>query len=170
MHGLFMRRGFDMIPVNVKRRYDQKIPEGFSTVTPSLVVEGAAKAIALYEKAFGARELYRMEGSEKGKLMHACIVIGNSKLCLSDTDPRMSPAAYASSFYLYLDDVNATFKQAKAAGLTELFPVRDMFWGERTGALQDSFGIRWTLATHVRDVSEEEMKQGQKQFASGKAA
>jgi uncharacterized glyoxalase superfamily protein PhnB len=148
----------------------KKIPEGFHTVTPTLVVSGAAKAIDLYKKAFGAQELYRMEG-EKGKIMHACIMIGNSKVFLCDAAPEMGCATpSASSFYLYFDNVDSAFKTATGAGLNELSPVQDMFWGDRTGSLQDSFGNRWTLATHVRDVSKEEMEEGRKKFASKKAA
>jgi PhnB protein len=145
-----------------------KIPEGFNTITPSLVLNGAAKAIDLYKKAFGAQELYRMEVPGTGKLMHACLVIGNSKIFLSDTDPKMSATPSTSSFYLYMDDVDAAFTQAKKAGLNELVPVQDMFWGDRMGAVEDSFGIRWTLATHVREVSQEEMEAARKNW--GKAA
>lgn len=148
----------------------KKIPEGFHSVTPTLVVNGASKAISLYEKAFGAKELYRMESADKGKIMHACITIGDSKVFICDTNPQMCPTASVSNFYVYLDDVDVTFKQAKQAGLTENSPVQDMFWGDRTGNLKDSFGISWTLATHVRDVSAEEMEQAQKKFAAGKAA
>ena len=145
-----------------------KIPEGFHTVTPTLIVNGAAKAIDLYKKAFGAQELYRMEG-KKGKIMHACITVGNSKVFLCDTNPEMGCGTpSSSSFYLYVDNVDSTFKQAKGAGLAENSPVQDMFWGDRTGNLKDSFGISWTVATHVREVSKEEMEEGRKKFASNK--
>ena len=146
----------------------KKIPQGFNTVTPSLTVNGAAKAIELYKKAFGAKEEYRMECDDgSGKIMHACIQIGDSKLFLADTNPKMGCGTPSvSSFYVYLNDVDAAFKQAKQAGCSETYPVQDMFWGDRTGSLKDSFGIQWTLATHVREVSPKEMEEGRKKFMS----
>ena len=145
------------------------IPEGFTTVTPTLVVNGAAKAIELYKKAFGATELYRMEGATKDKIVHACIIIGNSKVFLSDFDPKMGDTQPSvSTFYVYLEGVDAAIAQAKQAGFEELFAAADMFWGDRMGCVRDSFGIKWTLATHVRDVSPEEMEEGKKKF--GQAA
>jgi len=146
----------------------KKIPEDFHSITPTLVVNGAAKAIDLYKKAFGAAEEYRMEcPGGSGKIMHACIKIGDSKIFLTDVNPEMGCGTpSASSFYLYVEDVDATFKQAKQAGLTETFPVQDMFWGDRTGNLKDSFGIQWTLATHVRDISPEEMEEARKKFGA----
>jgi PhnB protein len=140
------------------------IPEGFSTLTPTLTLKDASKAIELYKKAFGARELYRMEGPNKDKIMHACIEIGNSKLFLSDVDPKMNPTPSVSTFYAYFDDVDAIFKQAKQAGLKELYPVSDMFWGDRMGSLEDPFGIHWTIATHVREVSPQEMEEARKNW------
>lgn len=146
----------------------KKIPEGFHSVTPTLILNGAAKAIETYKKAFGAQELYRMEcPGGTGKIMHACITIGDSKLFLADTNPQMGCATPSvSTFYVYLEDVDATFKQAKQAGLAEASPVQDMFWGDRTGTVKDSFGIHWTLATHVRDVSPEEMEEARKKFGA----
>lgn len=143
----------------------KKIPEGYQSITPTLIVEGAAKAIELYKKAFGAQEIYRMEGTP-GKIMHACIQIGNSKLFIGDTDPQMAPTPTSSKFYVYLPDVDATFKQAKQAGLSEVVAPQDMFWGDRMGAVKDSFGIQWSLATHVREVSPEEMEEAKKEFLS----
>lgn len=146
------------------------IPEGFSTLTPALTVNGAAKAIELYKKAFNAQEMYRMEG-DNGKIMHACLSIGNSKIFLADADPSMGCGMPTNStFYLYLDNVDNAFKQAVHAGLKELFPVTDMFWGDRTGSVEDAFGNRWTLATHVREVSPAEMEEGRKQFMKKNAA
>lgn len=148
-----------------------KVPEGYHTVTPGLVLKDTAKAIELYKKAFGAKEDYRMQMPGSNKIMHACLTIGNSKVFLSDANPEMGCGTPSvSTFYLYLNDVDAAFKQARGAGLKELSPVQDMFWGDRTGSLEDGFGIRWTLATHVREVSESEMMEGAKKFASQKAA
>jgi PhnB protein len=148
----------------------QKTPEGFSSVTPSLNVTDAAKAIEQYKKAFGAKEMYRMEMPDgSGKIMHACLEIGNSKLFIADVNPQMGCGVPSvASFYVYLDNVDAAFKQAKEAGLEEQYTPKDMFWGDRTGTVKDSFGVMWTLATHVRDVSADEMEEAKKSF--GKAA
>lgn len=150
----------------------RKIPEGFQNVTPSLNINGAASAIELYTKAFNAKELYRMECPESKKIMHACIQIGNSKIFLSDTNPAVGcNTPSVSGFYVYFEDVDTAFKQAnKQAGMNEIMPVQDMFWGDRTGTLRDEFGISWTLATHVRDVSPAEMEEGRKKFMEKRAA
>lgn len=138
--------------------------ENCNTVIPTLMVNGASDAIALYTKAFGAKEISRMEG-EPGKIMHACITIGNSKIFLADVSPNMGDGKPSNStFYVYFDNVDTIFKQATQAGLKETFPVKDMFWGDRMGSLQDKFGIKWTVATHVRDVSPAEMEEAKKQF------
>ncbi len=142
--------------------------ETSQSVIPSLLLNGAAKAIELYKKALGAKEVYRMDGPG-GKIMHACIEIGNSKIFLGDTTAKMNTPS-SSSFYLYVDDVDTSFKQAKQAGLSEAWPVSDMFWGDRMGAVTDSFGIKWTLATHVRDVSPEEMEKGKQEWLKKMAA
>ncbi len=146
----------------------KKIPEGFNTLTPTLMVNGAAKAIDLYKKAFGATEDYRMEAPDgSGKIMHACLQVGTSKLFLADTNMEMGCGVPSvASFYVYIEDVDAAQTKAKQAGLQETSPVQDMFWGDRLGSLKDSFGIQWTLATHVRDVSEKELQEGSKKFAS----
>ncbi len=141
------------------------IPEGYNTITPTLIVEGAAEAIKLYEKAFGAKEVYRMNTPDGSKIMHACLQIGSSRLFLCDVNPQMSTASN-SSFYLYMEDVDATFRQAKQAGLEETSAVQDMFWGDRTGSIKDKFGIRWTIASHVRDVSKDELEKAAKQWGT----
>lgn len=149
------------------------IPEGFHTITPSLLINGAAEAIALYQKAFGAKEEYRLN-TPNGKIGHACITIGDSKVFLSDADPETCGASNAvpsvSCFYLYFKDADAQIEQAKNAGMNELFPAQDMFWGDRMGSLVDKFGIRWTVATHVRDVAPQEIEKGMKEMYSKKAA
>ncbi len=147
----------------------EAIPEGFSTLTPALIVNDAARAIELYKKAFDAKELYRMNNADKSKILHACLEIGNSKIFISDTDAKMecsSPSA--STFYVYLDHVDTAILQAKQAGMKELFATQDMFYGDRVGSVEDSFGMRWSLATHIRDVSPEEMEEGIKKM--GQAA
>lgn len=145
----------------------QPIPEGFATITPSLTIKGCKEAIELYKKAFGATEDHVMLSPDgSGKVMHAQLTIGNSKLMLADYMPEAGCGeASASSFYLYVEDVDSAYKKAANAGLSEKWPVSDMFWGDRTGTLQDKFGIYWTIATHKREVSPEELKRGAQEFA-----
>ena len=140
------------------------IPEGMHTVTPHLVCAGAGAAIDFYKKAFGATETVRMPGPG-GKLMHASIRIGDSAVMLVDEMPEwgsLGPKALKGSpvvIHLYVDDVDAFTVRAVAAGAKVTMPVADMFWGDRYGQLEDPFGHRWSVATHVRDVSPAEMQQ-----------
>ena len=143
-----------------------RIPEGFATITPSLVLDGAADALELYSKAFGGKIDYKMEMPDSKKIMHSCITIGTSKLFITDTMPTggcMEPTA--SRFYLYFDDVDAAFKQATEAGLDNVMEPADMFWGDRVGAVKDKYGVVWSLATHVKDVSDADIVNGQKQWS-----
>ena len=138
------------------------VPDGYHTLTPYIVVDGAADAIAFYQKAFGAQEIYRMPGPG-GKVMHAEIQIGDSRLMLSDAIPEMggrSPKSLGgspASILIYVRDVDAAFARAVGAGATVDMPLMDMFWGDRYGKVKDPFGHLWQLATHVEDVSPEEM-------------
>ena len=138
------------------------IPDGYYSLTPYLVVKGAAEALEFYKKAFGATETVRMPGPG-GRIMHAEVQIGNSMLMLADENPEqghLSPATLGgsgSSIMLYTGDVDATITQAVAAGATVVMPAMDMFWGDRMGNLKDPFGHSWAIATHKEDVSPEEM-------------
>jgi uncharacterized glyoxalase superfamily protein PhnB len=138
------------------------IPEGTHTVTPHLVIKGAAAAIDFYAKAFGAREHYRMPGAD-GRIGHAEIQIGDSLIYVADEFPQMgqrSPKAYGGSpvtIHLYVADCDASYAQAVAAGAKVRSPLMDMFWGDRYGQVEDPFGHRWSIATHKEDVSPEEM-------------
>ena len=140
------------------------VPEGMRTVTPHLVCAGAAEAIEFYKRAFGAVEAARLPGPQ-GKLAHAMIRIGDSAVMLVDEVPEMgalSPSSLKGSpvtIHLYVDDVDATVARAVKAGAKITMPVADMFWGDRYGQLVDPFGHRWSVGTHVRDVSTEEMRQ-----------
>lgn len=140
------------------------IPEGFHTVTPYLRVKGAAKAIKFYKKTFGAKEVYSLPGPGGG-IVHAEIEIGDSKLMLSDEFPDwnvLGPESLKGStvtIHLYVDDVDALMKQAASAGATVIFPATNMFWGDRNGQLKDPFGHIWSIATHVEDLSPEEIAQ-----------
>jgi PhnB protein len=143
------------------------IPEGMHSVTPHLICAGAADAIEFYRKAFGAIETSRMPGP-MGKLMHASIRIGDSTVMLVDEMPEwgsLGPKALKGSsvvIHLYVDDVDAFTAKAVAAGAKITMPVNDMFWGDRYGQLEDPFGHRWSVATHVRDVSPAEMQEAMK--------
>jgi PhnB protein len=138
------------------------IPEGYHTVTPYLVVKGAAKAIDFYKKAFGAQELFRMDGPG-GTIAHAEIEIGNSRLMLADESPQMgytgpTPGSHTSvGLMIYVEDVDKVAAQATAAGAKTEREVQDQFYGDRSGNFIDPFGHRWTIATHKEDVSKEEM-------------
>jgi PhnB protein len=139
----------------------QAIPEGYHAVTPYLTVDDAAAAIRFYAAAFGAGETMRLEmGSKIG---HAEIQIGDSRVMLSDEWPHMgvlgpkSRGGPTSSLLIYVADVDSAFARAVEAGGTVERPVEDQFYGDRSGTLVDPFGHRWTLATHVEDVSPEEM-------------
>ena len=140
------------------------IPEGFSTVTPHLVIAGAAQAMDFYKKAFGAVEETRMPGPD-GKLMHGSIRIGDSHVFLVDEAPQwnsLGPKTLKGTpvtIHLYVEDVDALVARAQKAGATVTMPVQDMFWGDRYGVLVDPYGHSWSVATHVRDVTPEEMKQ-----------
>ena len=148
------------------------VPEGYHTATPYLVVRGAAKAIEFYTQAFGATELLRMPGPD-GRIAHAELKIGDSVIMLTDESPEMgskSPQTLggtAGSVFLYVDDVDTTFKRATAAGAKELSAPQDMFWGDRFGKLIDPFGHEWGVATHVEDVTEEEMGKRMAAFSKG---
>jgi PhnB protein len=140
------------------------IPDGYTTVTPYLYIRGAAGAIDFYKKAFGATELFRMPGPN-GCVMHAEIRIGDSCIMLADEFPDMgarSPqtlGGVSSSIMLYVEDVDHRFDQAVKAGAKVQRPVKDQFYGDRSGTLEDPYGHVWTIGTHKEDVSTEEMQR-----------
>ena len=142
----------------------QAIPEGMHAVTPHLVCAGAAAAIEFYKKAFGAEELCRMPGPQ-GRLMHGMIRIGGSAIMLVDEMPEwgvLGPKSLKGSpvtIHLYVADVDRFVERAVGAGAKITMPIDDMFWGDRYCKLEDPFGHHWSVATHVRDVSAEEMQQ-----------
>ena len=136
------------------------IPEGFNTVTPVLVLKDAVKAIETYKKAFGAEEMSMMKDPESGKVVHACLKIGNSMVFVSDEMPGCGGTTQNAGLYIYTEDADAAFEKARKAGLTEKMPVRDMFWGDRLGTLGDADGLNWTIATHKRDVTQAELEKG----------
>jgi PhnB protein len=140
------------------------IPKGYHSVTPYLIVKDAAKALDFYKKAFNATELFRMQG-EDGKIGHAEIKIGDSPVMLADEMPERgykSPQSVGGtpvSLMIYVEDVDAIAKQAEGAGIKVKQPVKDQFYGDRSGNFEDPFGHIWTIATHIEDVAPEEMKR-----------
>ena len=139
------------------------IPDGFHTLTPHLVVKGASQAIEFYKKAFGAEELGRLTGPNGNSVMHADLKIGDSHIFLVDEFPEMDCRGPQSiggtpvTIHMYVEDVDAAFDKAVAAGATEQMPVADMFWGDRYGVLTDPFGHSWSLASHKEDLTPEEI-------------
>jgi PhnB protein len=147
------------------------IPEGYHSVTPYIAINGAADAIRFYERAFGATEVLRLPMGDK--IAHAEIRIGDSHVMMSDEFPEMgvlsptSRGGATASFLIYVEDVDGAFAKALAAGAREERAIQDQFYGDRSGTLIDPFGHKWTLATHVEDVSEEEMQRRMASFSHG---
>lgn len=140
------------------------IPEGYHTITPHLIVKTGAQAIEFYKKAFGAEELFRMNTPD-GNVGHAQLKIGDSLFMLADEFPQMgalSPESIGGSpvsMYVYVEDVDTVFNQAVSAGATVVNPVMDMFYGDRWGHLKDPFGHFWSIATHKKDLTPDELKK-----------
>lgn len=143
------------------------IPEGVHTITPHLVCAGAADAMEFYKKAFNAVEIHRIPGPG-GKLMHGAIRIGDSMIMLADEFPEWGSKGPKTlggtpvTIHMYVDDVDAVFAQAVAAGATPAMPVADMFWGDRYGMVLDPFGHSWSVATHIKDMTDEELQEAAK--------
>jgi PhnB protein len=144
--------------------------DDFHTITPHLVVRDAAKAINFYTRAFGAAELYRNLGPDGKSIMHAELMLGDSRFLLHDEFPEqdlMSPLAYSGTgitLHLYVPDVDAVFTSALENGAQELMPVQDCFWGDRYGILKDPFGHRWSVATRLKDLSPNALRQKAGEF------
>ena len=140
------------------------VPDGYSNVTPYLIVSDGAGAIDFYKRIFGASEVMRIPGPG-GRVGHAELRIGNSIIMLADEHPQVgarSPQSIGGSpvsFLLYVEQVDAVTQKAEAAGAKILRPPKDQFYGDRTATLTDPFGHQWTVATHVEDVAPEEMQK-----------
>lgn len=138
------------------------IPDGYGTLTPHLVTRDCSAAMAFYTKAFGAKEIKRHPGPG-GKIMHAEMQVGNSRFFLNDEFPEMgamSPQSIGGTpitLHLFVEDCDALFKQAVAAGAKEVMPLADQFWGDRYGMVTDPYGHNWSIATHVKDMTPQEM-------------
>ena len=148
------------------------IPDGYPQVTPYLIVDGAAAAIEFYARAFGAKERMRMGGAE-GKIGHAEIEIGKGLIMLADEHPEIDARGPRTiggtpvTISLYVEDVDSVFQAALDAGATEVRALENQFYGDRTGQIEDPFGHKWHLATHVEDVPPEEMEQRAAQAMAG---
>jgi len=152
----------------------KSIPDGFHTVTPSLVVNNSKEAIEFYKKAFNANEIYQMPAPD-GKIMHAMIQIGDSFVMMSDEFPAMgckSPTSIGSTavtLHLYVEDADKMFNQAIEAGGKVAMPIMDVFCGDRFGTVTDPYGHSWAIATHQKDVSPEEMKKASEEYFANMA-
>jgi PhnB protein len=148
------------------------IPEGYHSVTPCLTLKNSLAAIAFYKKAFGAKELGVFPTPDGKGTMHATIQIGDSIVMMGDEMPGQSCKSAESlgtspvSLYIYVPNVDAIFKQAVGAGATAVMPVMDMFWGDRCGTLKDPFGYAWMIATHNRDLTDEQVREGARDFCA----
>ena len=153
----------------------KKIPDGYHSITPILIVKDGLKAIEYYKKVFGAIDKGTMMMPDNKSVAHAELMIGDSKIMLSDEFPGMkslSPTTIGGtpvSLYLYIEDVDKTFNLAVAEGGKSLFPVQDRFYGDRHGSIQDPFGHIWSIATHLKDLTEEEMKKAAEEAFSKKS-
>jgi PhnB protein len=151
------------------KRSTRPIPTGFHTITPHLVVKNCANAIDFYKRALGAKEINRMPGPD-GRLVHAEIQLGDSRIFLSDEFPEMgskSPQTLNGSpvnLFLYVEDVDSFFKTATEAGGTGVEKPTDMFWGDRWATVKDPYGHVWQIATHIEDVTPQEMERRSAEF------
>jgi PhnB protein len=141
----------------------QPIPAGYHSLTPSLTLKDSKKAIEFYKKAFGATVLDLFPNPTGPGIMHATMKIGDSIIMMGDEMPGMNQSAETMgsspiSLFVYVQDVDTAFKQAVAAGATVIYPVAEMFWGDRAGNLKDPFGYQWMLATHKRDMTHEQIR------------
>jgi len=148
----------------VAKRRAKAVPAGFQTVNAHVVQDDCAQAIEFYKKAFGAVELFRMTGPDGRSIAHAELKIGDSTFMLGDEAPERGARSPQSlngtpvAFYLYVPDVDGAWRRAVSGGCTVTMPLSGMFWGDRCGQVTDLYGHRWTIASHVEDVSPEEVE------------
>jgi PhnB protein len=140
------------------------IPEGLHTITAQVAVEGCADAIEFWKKAFGAQEVMRAPDPTGKKIWHAQLRIGDSAFFANDVFPEMGSRATPASLWIYLDNVDAAWKRAVDSGCQVKMPIADMFWGDRMGTVMDKWGIQWTIAQHMKDLTPEQIKKAQDEF------
>jgi uncharacterized glyoxalase superfamily protein PhnB len=146
------------------------VPRGLHTLTTHLSVDGAAAAIELYRKAFGAEERSRALDPSGKKIWHAEVRIGDTTLFINDTFPEMGGQPRSADLWLYSEQADELFRRAEAAGMTVKWPMADQFWGDRTGTLTDRWDNHWTLARRTKNLTEQEMKQAGEDFAKAQAS
>jgi len=142
----------------------KEIPEGLRTLTPQVAVEGCADAIEFWKRAFGVQEVMRAPDPAGKKIWHAQLKIGDSAFFANDVFPEMGGRPTPGSFWIYSEGVDAAFKRATDAGCQVKMPLADMFWGDRMGTVMDKYGIQWTIAQHMKDLTPEQMKKAQDEF------
>lgn len=154
-------------------KHPAPIPEGYCTVTPTLTFKSSRSALEFYKKAFSAQVIDMLPSPGDRGIMHATMKIGNSILMMGDEMPSEQCAKSAEtlgsspiSLYVYVPNVDDAFEQAVAAGATITMPLADMFWGDRCGGLKDPFGYSWMIATHLRDLTRDEITRGAQDFYS----
>ncbi len=151
------------------------VPDGYHAVTPSFTFKDSQRAIDFYKKAFGAKLLDIFPSPMGQGIMHATMQIGDSILMMGDENPGQNCksaetlGASPISFFIYVPNADATFKQAVAAGAKATMPMADMFWGDRAGSVQDPFGYSWMIATHTKDLSQEQIRKGGEAFFASMA-
>jgi len=147
----------------------EPFPEGFHTVTPAIVVSNSKEAIEFYKKAFGATEIYQFPAPD-GRIMHAMIQIGDSKIMMSDEFPDMnvkSPTTIGDTsvtLHMYVDDADKTFNQAVNAGAKVVVPIMDAFWGDRYGMVKDPYGHSWSIGTPQKNITAQEMRKAGEEY------
>ena len=142
------------------------IPQGYNSITPYLIIDGAAQAIEFYKQVFSATEIFRMD-QPGGKVGHAELQIGNSRIMVADENPKMNQGQSSAtsiggspvSLYVYFPDVDRVVERAVAAGAKTLKPVQDQFYGDRSGFIRDPFGHLWCVATHIEDVAPQDLEE-----------
>jgi PhnB protein len=150
----------------------KRVPEGFHTITPGLTVKGAQEAIEFYKEAFGAEVVSLKTSPDGSKVVHSEIKIGDSRIFVNDEFPDMGARGPQSlggspvSLNLYVEDADAVFERAVAAGATVMMPLADQFWGDRWGMVTDPFGHTWSVASHVADLSQEEVDKAAEEYFS----
>jgi PhnB protein len=150
----------------------KSIPEGYHTITPTMTFKDARRALEFYKSAFGAVETFVMPGPGGKGIMHASVKIGNSNIMLGEERPGTGMRSAESmggspvAFYLYVENSEAAFDKAVAAGASVVQPMQDAFWGDRLGTVKDPFGHTWTFATHTRDISKEEIAKSAEEAMS----
>ncbi len=141
------------------------VPAGLHTLTPQLVVRGAAEAIETYKRVFGAEELSRAMHPSGKLVWHSAVRVGDATFFINDEMPEM-PGTSTANLWLYSERADELFKRAKEAGFTVVFPMADQFWGDRTGTLKDRWGNQWTVARRIKEMTPEEMKRAGEAFAT----